>query len=274
MSINWFTFFAQIVNFLILLFLLRRFLYGPLMQAMARRQELLSAEFAAAEARAAEAAAAAEQARAQQKELADQRAELLAQAAQEVDARRRTMILEARAEVEEMQSRWYHAVEQERAAMMQNLRLRLGEQVTRLTEQTLADLANADLERAMVEKMVQQITELAQEDRNPDQEPMPLSPQPIQVRSTFPLDAELQNQVRAALAAISRDQAPPDIEFGIDDKLLCGIEIELPFRRVGWNLRDHMQGLESELEEALSAHTLAAVPTPEREAISNEFLPG
>lgn len=273
MSIDWFTFFAQIVNFLILLFLLRRFLYGPLMQVMAQRQEALAAEFAAAEARAAEAAAEAEQARALQQELADQRARLLAQATQEVEARRRTMILEARAEVEEMQSRWYQAVEQERAAMMQDLRLRLGEQVTRLTEQTLADLASVDLERAMVEKMVQQIDKWAQENSNPNHDHTALPPQPIQVRSTFPLDADLQHRVQTALAALAPDHDPPNVQFSIDEGLLCGVEIELPFRRLGWNLRDYIQRLERELEEALSAHALTA-GTPQEQALANEVLPG
>ncbi|RIK39892.1 MAG: hypothetical protein DCC57_19905 [Chloroflexi bacterium] len=126
----------------------------------------------------------------------------------------------------------------------------------------------------MVDKMVQQIAGWAQGSRNPDQESMLLSPQPIQVRSTFPLDAELQDRVRTALAARNPDHDPPDVQFSIDGGLLCGIEIELPFRRLGWNLRDYMQGLESELEEALSAHTARAGVPPEQEALVNEVLPG
>ena len=39
MNIDWFTLSAQIVNFLILLVLLRKFLYGPLRNVMQKREE-------------------------------------------------------------------------------------------------------------------------------------------------------------------------------------------------------------------------------------------
>ena len=48
MLINWFTVAAQIVNFLILAVLLKRFLYGPIVRAMAAREERIASEMAAA----------------------------------------------------------------------------------------------------------------------------------------------------------------------------------------------------------------------------------
>jgi len=40
-AINWFTFFAQILNFFVLIFVLQRFLYKPITQAMARREKTI-----------------------------------------------------------------------------------------------------------------------------------------------------------------------------------------------------------------------------------------
>ncbi len=45
MQIDWFTLFAQIVNFLIVVVLLRRFLYKPILQAMAEREAKIAAQF-------------------------------------------------------------------------------------------------------------------------------------------------------------------------------------------------------------------------------------
>ena len=47
MLINWFTVAAQVVNFLILAVLLKRFLYGPIVRAMAAREERIASEMAA-----------------------------------------------------------------------------------------------------------------------------------------------------------------------------------------------------------------------------------
>jgi F-type H+-transporting ATPase subunit b len=57
MSIDWFTFTAQVVNFLILIWLLQRFLYGPILRVMAERQKYIADRFASAEAAQADAAA-------------------------------------------------------------------------------------------------------------------------------------------------------------------------------------------------------------------------
>ena len=44
MSVNWFTVAAQIVNFLILVWLLKKFLYKPVLTAMDKRQKKVRAE--------------------------------------------------------------------------------------------------------------------------------------------------------------------------------------------------------------------------------------
>ena len=49
MSIDWFTFAAQIVNFLILVGLLRYFLYGPIVRTMQDRERRVTQKLSDAE---------------------------------------------------------------------------------------------------------------------------------------------------------------------------------------------------------------------------------
>ena len=49
MLINWFTVAAQIVNFLILVALLKRFLYGPIVAAMSAREGRIAAQLTEAQ---------------------------------------------------------------------------------------------------------------------------------------------------------------------------------------------------------------------------------
>ncbi len=49
MQIDYFTIIAQIINFLILVFLLRHFLYGPLLRSMDEREQKISTRLKEAE---------------------------------------------------------------------------------------------------------------------------------------------------------------------------------------------------------------------------------
>src|SRR5665647_1757282 len=51
MQINWFTVIAQIINFLILVWLLKRFLYKPILKAIDEREEKIAAQIKDAEAK-------------------------------------------------------------------------------------------------------------------------------------------------------------------------------------------------------------------------------
>ena len=55
MLIDWFTVGAQVLNFLILVWLLKRFLYKPILDAIDAREERIAAELADADAKKAEA---------------------------------------------------------------------------------------------------------------------------------------------------------------------------------------------------------------------------
>ena len=49
MAIDWFTVGAQVINFLVLVYLLKRFLYGPIIRAMDRREQAIIARLGDAE---------------------------------------------------------------------------------------------------------------------------------------------------------------------------------------------------------------------------------
>ena len=55
MLIDWFTVSAQVVNFLILVWLLKRFLYKPILHAIDAREKRIAAELADADAKMSEA---------------------------------------------------------------------------------------------------------------------------------------------------------------------------------------------------------------------------
>ncbi len=146
MQIDWFTFIAEIINFLVLMALLKRFLYGPIIKAMEQRERKISDRLQQAAEKTQEAQQEADLYRQKQQELKEQRSTMFSQAKAEVEQARLDLIKSARAEVDATQAKWYTAIRQEKDSFVRSLRQQVGQQIYATLRRALVDLANADLE--------------------------------------------------------------------------------------------------------------------------------
>src|ERR1700693_3916 len=96
MLIDWFTVGAQVLNFLILVWLMKRFLYKPILNAIDAREKRIAAELADADAKKAEAQKEHDEFQRKSAEFDRQRAALLTKATDEAKAERQRLLDEAR----------------------------------------------------------------------------------------------------------------------------------------------------------------------------------
>src|ERR1700722_10010071 len=96
MLIDWFTVGAQALNFIILVWLLKRFLYKPILDAVDAREMRIAAELADANAKETEAQKQRDEVRHKNDEFDRQRAGLLSEARGEAKAERQRLVDEAR----------------------------------------------------------------------------------------------------------------------------------------------------------------------------------
>ena len=96
MLIDWFTVGAQAINFLILVWLLKRFLYKPILHAIDAREKRIAAQLADAEAKKAEAEKERDAFEQKNEAFDRQRAALLKKATDEAKAERQRLLDEAR----------------------------------------------------------------------------------------------------------------------------------------------------------------------------------
>lgn len=283
MQIDWFTFFAQIVNFLIVVLLLRRFLYKPILKAMAEREAKIAAQFEDAEASKREAQEEAERYRVQRAELDTDIDALMTEATAKAAERRKAMVAEAREEVESMQDRWYAAIEHEKQLFLHRIRERLGQQVFHIAKSALSDLAGAELEAEIVDVFLQKLdaqeteaSTVAAHSSEPDETP-------IVVRSAFELDEPTRQRIKQAVQSrVMHDRsdgnAPDMVEVVFEQTadLICGIETQFENRRIAWNLNDYLTRFEEELSSALTTelHVEDRAHLYEQEAAANGILPG
>lgn len=269
MRVDWFTFAAQIINFVILLLLLRRFLYRPILNAMRRREAEITARYEEAEREIQEAEREAELFRATRLELESQRESLYDELEEEIETRRKTMLLEARNEVESMQARWYASVEHQRAAFLRDLQDRIGQQVLQIAERSLGDLADTRLEDQAVALFLTRLEALEQAEREAIVHSAEGLEEGLVVRTAFSLTATQRGALVEALNQLLADafgtngftpvnkDGITQIRFEQDSELVCGIELELRDRRLGWSLRDYLRSLEEELAGAMETDVTA-----------------
>ena len=256
MLINWFTVFPQILNFLILVALLRWFLYKPILQVMGKRQALIEERWQTSESLQAEAQELLTIYQQQQQDLQNQRATLLAEARAAADQERQHQLAQVRQEMIDQRLDWQADLHQEQAAFLRTLGQEVMHQTTAIARKALTDLANADLERQMVGVLCDRLRHLDAAVHQAIAQALAQQPhQPTLVRSSFALPPDLRQQVIDALQAQFSDAQP--IDFATNPDLLCGIEIKLTGEEIVWSLDTYLHTLEQHLATALTQENAA-----------------
>src|ERR1700678_4385423 len=111
MPINWFTVVAQAINFLILVWLLKRFLYQPILCAIDARERGIAAQLAAAEAKKAEAQQDRDEFQHKNEVFDQERAALLHKATDEANVERQHLLNVARQEADSLRAKRQEALQ-------------------------------------------------------------------------------------------------------------------------------------------------------------------
>ncbi len=163
MSIDWITVIAQIANFLALVWLLKRFLYRPILDGIDAREAeiaLRMAEVGKAQKRAQEAEA---EYRAQQAQLHADRGTMVDKAMRASESERDTLLAEARAKLEQEQQDWHKHLLREREQLTVQLQRAASETLLELTRKALHELADETLEAAIVRNVSARLNAIANE---------------------------------------------------------------------------------------------------------------
>src|SRR6202451_3846610 len=110
MPINWFTVIAQALNFLILVWLLKRFLYKPILHAIDERERGIAVQLAEAEAKKSEAQKESDEFQHRTEAFGKERVALLKKATDEAKAERQQLIDEARKDADSLRAKCEEAL--------------------------------------------------------------------------------------------------------------------------------------------------------------------
>lgn len=243
MSIDWFTFTAQILNFLILVWLLKRFLYGPIVSAMEQREARIAARLTDARAAQDEAAALQNEYHTRLEDLANTREEILTAAGKEVDSWRESHLKTARSDVEMAREQWQKSLLREKDALLRQLQLDVTQHATDLSRHLMQQLADERLQSRLVERFVS----LLKGDKAKSRELREsiVAERSVLVESSHELNPQERDRICAAIGEMAPSVTEPD--FRVNSRLVCGIELRTAGCRLAWSIRDSLAELESKL---------------------------
>lgn len=248
---------AQIINFLILVALLKRFLYKPITQAMEARAQRIECQLAAAASKEQDAEAEKDLYLQKQQELARQKQEWSEEAKQEVELEKQRLTQSAIAEVNVLRSQWYKDFDRDRQKLASEIRDRLSHQVSLAIRKALLDLANTDLERQIVAMFIARLYNLDDARLKAIRTaPIPNSHHVINLYSSFVISDEQKEQLTTAIQEQIAIEAK--VRFEVKENLICGIELRDRGYKLSWNLEDYLTELETKMRVILADNTINA----------------
>ena len=252
MHLDWFVFFSQIVNLLILVYLLKRFLYGRIIKAIDTREAKIAAIFTDAEKSREEARLAAERHDQRLQELEDRYQGMLNKAREEAECHRRELMEKAREEVDLTQRRWLETLRSERETFLQELRRLAGTQIYSITRRVLKDLADLDLDERIVQILTERIEEMDAAERRKFRDSV-ASGGKITILSAFDIPPRGRVKLDEVIhLSLGNNFA---IEYERADDVTSGYELKTDGHKIAWSMKDYLDTLEEKFYSALYEET-------------------
>jgi F-type H+-transporting ATPase subunit b len=249
MLIDWFTVGAQVVNFLILVWLLKRFLYRPILDAIDAREKRIAMELADADAKKAEAQKARDEFQHKNEAFEQQRTALMNKAAEEARTERQQLLDEARQAADALSAKRQETLRNDARNLNQAISRRAQQEVFAIARKALTDLAGTSLEARMGEVFIRRLREMDDQTKADLAVVFQSASEPARVRSAFDLPAAQRTAIQNALNETF--SAEIRVRFETVPDLISGIELSTNGQKVAWSIADYLLSLQKGVDELL-----------------------
>jgi F-type H+-transporting ATPase subunit b len=235
---NWWTLAFEVLNFLIILWVLMVLLYKPLRKAIRDRQARLDAEHEAARKERTEAEAAHKEYERKAEELAAQRKDLLAVAKERARTEAQAILDQARQQAQALRAAAARAIERQVQQARDDLRGQLAEAALNMVQQVIGSERGSADHSAALEEVDRLLGEVSEEERHRAGRALREERQPVAVRAAPALDQNAaQRLTRILETRLGVDGVALDAQE--DPDLIRGLEVRLKnlLIRAHWRAR-------------------------------------
>jgi F-type H+-transporting ATPase subunit b len=260
MLIDWFTVGAQAVNFLVLVWLLKRFLYQPVLSAIDAREKAIASDLAAAEARQTEVQKSREELAAQVKAFDAEREDRLAKATLEAAAAGAELLRKAREAADALTAARHAALQSGAVKLSRDLaRLAAAESMS-IARAALIDLAGADLQGQIVSRFAQRVRQMDPRIKESMAAALKMPGSEPCASSAFELSDPDKATIQTALDETFSADIP--LRFRTSSAAIAGIELDFAGQRLSWTVADYMTALEGKVDAVMTQTAESAATAP------------
>lgn len=250
---DWFTAIAQLLNFLALIWLLKRFLYQPILTALDSREQKISAELADATHQKQQAKIEHDEFLRKNQDFEQQRLELFKRINDEAKIEQQRLLDQARQEANDLRIKQQQALQDEQKSLIASISLRTQTEILAMTRRALQDLAGVSLESHIISVFVEKLHNLTADEKQHILIAAKNPATPLSVRTAFALSPHQKTELLQVVKSIFSLET--ELQFEVAPHLITGIELSSDGQKFSWCVADYLVNLEKNINALMQPHT-------------------
>lgn len=281
MHFDWFIIVTLSISFIVILWLLKRFLYQPMINDLAEREQSTKAFLSLANDKMNKAHALQASCEVQQRDFEQQRAELLKKSQDEAAEIGKKLIQSAHEAADDMLRKRLAAIQHELQSLQKKILSQNITEVYAIVEKMLADLMGVELHQAMVSRFIERLTTLSEDECVNLVIALKRSNNHAVVRSAHLLSEQDKLQISRSLSMLLNNKHPIEVKFSfiLVPELVAGLELSVSGWKLTWSVEQHLHTLQENVLDALHLlpHNIAQQTvekpstTKQTEPLENEY---
>ncbi|HSZ25883.1 MAG TPA: F0F1 ATP synthase subunit delta [Cytophagaceae bacterium] len=250
MQINWFTIIAQIINFLLLAWLLKRFLYKPILDAIDTREKKITDQIEHAQQTENEAKKEKTEFLKKNETFDKERATLMGKVIEEAGIEKNRLQEETKNEILTLSDKMRTSLNKEQEQIGIELTRRTTNEVFEIAKKVLKELSDKTLEDQITHVFIKRLKQQSEEERKNLTTAFASNSQPIIVRSAFELSSQQQEEIIQSVNEFL--SKPSEFNFKVETSLLGGIELNVNGYKVAWSISEFLTSIEKTIHEVVN----------------------
>ena len=246
MQIDWFEIVAQIINFFIILFILQKLLYKPVINMMETRQERIQKDQIEAEEKMNKAEELISEYDTKIAGVEDEKREILDDARDQAQERKQELLETYKEEAENKRQVYLDEIEDEKELFIKNLRKKLGQNAVKIASHILSNISSKELEDEIFNTFLENIRNLKDNIEEPgllDEE------KDIELYSAEELSQDKKEKIKEVLG--EQVENLDHLEFEVDEDLILGYQLSLETYTVHTDIKNYLDSIEEEIIEEI-----------------------
>ncbi|HBR21363.1 MAG TPA: hypothetical protein DD713_02140 [Nitrospiraceae bacterium] len=232
MKVNIWTLIFQVINFFVLVYILKRVLYKPVKEIMEKRRNAVARSISEAEGIKKEAAVALEQNRLELQRLKEMRQELMDKMEKEAGAEKEKILKKAEEDAQKLLEKRQAVLDMETKRHEEELRDKAIDLVESFSAMLLKDITNEDMHKAVIERLKTDIPRIVGEIKDTAGQDQTIKAELI---SAYPLSEDEIDKLRNRLSPALNKKLT--LETSVDAELISGAKLKFAGKTYDFSIK-------------------------------------